>query len=99
MLRIVNNMEAQHVIAASDDVKPQKPVKATKDEDNEEDLLNNILTGVMIYNKPNITNDVQLDKHETKKTNINLENHKKGKAGEKNRWPNSDSPGSATTMG
>ena len=39
MLLIVIDMEAQHAVAAPDVVKLQKAIKATKEEDNEEDVL------------------------------------------------------------
>ena len=54
----VNDMEAQHAIAPAVDVKPQKAIKSTNNEYNEEELLINLLTDVKIYKNPNIKNGV-----------------------------------------
>ena len=77
MRLIVNDMEAQHAIAPAVDVKPQKAIKSTNNEDNEEELLIDLLTDVKIYKNPNIANGVQMDKHKAKEENISLTNPKK----------------------
>ena len=101
MRLIVNNMEAQHAIAAPNHVKPQKAIKATKEEDNEEYLLTNPLTDVMIYNKPSITTGGQLDEYEAEEKNISLKNPTKvtqGKrTGGRSRIPQAAKASSSTS--